>query len=370
MVMKTMKPVLLGLLIAGLMLTFNLVSITAQDDQQSVQAGDALTHTVQAGENLYRISLRYGVDLDELIAVNGITDRSRIFRGQVLTIPGLTIPDESESVVNPLVAGTPAIHIVQPGETLSSIARQYQMTLEQLLAANNIADPNLVYKWQELQVWTPETVDSLVADPEDAAVQVVEGASPAVNTTYVVQQGEHLSLIARRYGMTWPVLAQVNGITDPNQVYAGQELVIPALDDTGGIIDMGIISPIQGGPGPTTTVGKQIVVDLSDSRIYAYQDGVLMRNVLVSTGLPATPTVQGDFTVRSRIRSQRMTGPGYDLPNVEWVQYFYQGYAIHGTYWHSNFGQPMSHGCVNLPNAEAQWFWNFASVGTPVRVQW
>jgi lipoprotein-anchoring transpeptidase ErfK/SrfK len=227
-----------------------------------------------------------------------------------------------------------------------------------------------VYKWQELQVWTPETVDSQASEPEDASAQVVEGASPAVNITYMVQEGEHLSMIARRYGMTWPVLAQVNGIVDPNHVYAGQELIIPALDEAGGIIDMGIITPIQGGPGPTTNIGKQIIVDLSDSRIYAYQDGVLIRNVLVSTGLPGTPTVQGDFTIRSRVRSQRMTGPGYDLPNVEWVQYFYQAYAIHGTYWHNNFGQPMSHGCVNLPNSEAQWFWNFASIGTPVRVQW
>ena len=368
--MKDLKPVLWGLLITGLVVNLSFMSISAQDDQPQAQGGEPLTHTVQAGENLYRISLRYGVNLDELIAANNITDRSRIFRGQVLTIPGLTVPDESETVFNPLVAGTPAIHVVQPGETLSSIASQYAMTLDQLMAANNIANPNLVYKWQELQVWTPETVDSQSSEPENSPAQVVEGVSPAVNVTYVVQEGEHLSLIARRYGMSWTVLAQVNGITDPNHVFAGQELVIPALDETGGIIDLGIITPIQGGPGPTTTVGKQIVVDLSDSRIYAYQDGVLMRNVLVSTGLPATPTVQGDFTVRSRIRSQTMTGPGYNLPNVEWVQYFFQAYAIHGTYWHNNFGRPMSHGCVNLPNSEAQWFWDFASIGTPVRVQW
>ena len=64
-----------------------------------------------------------------------------------------------------------------------------------------------------------------------------------------------------------------------------------------------------------------------------------------------------------------MTGPGYNLPNVEWVQYFFQGYAIHGTYWHNNFGSPMSHGCVNLTNAEAEWFWSFATIGTPVHVQ-
>jgi lipoprotein-anchoring transpeptidase ErfK/SrfK len=50
--------------------------------------------------------------------------------------------------------------------------------------------------------------------------------------------------------------------------------------------------------------------------------------------------------------------------------YFFRDYGIHGTYWHNNFGVPMSHGCVNLPNHEAEWFYNFASVGTPVSVQY
>jgi lipoprotein-anchoring transpeptidase ErfK/SrfK len=49
--------------------------------------------------------------------------------------------------------------------------------------------------------------------------------------------------------------------------------------------------------------------------------------------------------------------------------YFYQGYALHGTYWHNNFGTPMSHGCVNMPTPEAEWAFNWASIGTPVIVQ-
>ena len=63
-----------------------------------------------------------------------------------------------------------------------------------------------------------------------------------------------------------------------------------------------------------------------------------------------------------------MSGAGYYLPNVEFVSYFYKGYAIHGTYWHNNFGQPMSHGCVNMTNADASWIYGWAPMGTPVRV--
>jgi lipoprotein-anchoring transpeptidase ErfK/SrfK len=94
-----------------------------------------------------------------------------------------------------------------------------------------------------------------------------------------------------------------------------------------------------------------------------------LRTVIVSTGLWGTPTVQGDYRIYWKLTSQTMSGPGYYLPGVPWVMYFYQGYAIHGTYWHNNFGQPMSHGCVNLPTDQAEWFFRWAEVGTPVHVQ-
>ena len=58
----------------------------------------------------------------------------------------------------------------------------------------------------------------------------------------------------------------------------------------------------------------------------------------------------------------------YDLPNVPHVMYFYRDYAIHGAYWHNNFGRPMSHGCVNLSNSAAKWMYGWATVGTPVVV--
>ncbi len=65
-----------------------------------------------------------------------------------------------------------------------------------------------------------------------------------------------------------------------------------------------------------------------------------------------------------------MRGPGYDLPGVPYTMYFYKGYALHGTYWHNNFGHPMSHGCVNLRTSDAGWLFNWASVGTPVVTHW
>ena len=65
-----------------------------------------------------------------------------------------------------------------------------------------------------------------------------------------------------------------------------------------------------------------------------------------------------------------MAGLDYYLPDVPYVMYFYKGYGIHGTYWHSNFGNPMSRGCVNMETSEAGWLYNWAFVGIPVNVHY
>lgn len=121
-------------------------------------------------------------------------------------------------------------------------------------------------------------------------------------------------------------------------------------------------------PGPPFP-GRWILVDLSDQELIAYEADTPILRTKVSTGRPRTPTVVGTFRIYLKLRSQTMTGPGYRLPNVPYVMYFYQGYALHGTYWHNNFGRPMSHGCVNLPTPIAEQLYQWADVGTPVVVQ-
>jgi lipoprotein-anchoring transpeptidase ErfK/SrfK len=126
-------------------------------------------------------------------------------------------------------------------------------------------------------------------------------------------------------------------------------------------------------PLPTSRIGdsfRWIDIDLTHQRLIAYQGETPMRTVIVSTGLPRTPTVTGRFRIYVKYKTDHMSGPGYSLANVPYVMYFYGGYGLHGTYWHQNFGQPMSHGCVNLPTPEAEWLFNWASVGTLVVVHY
>ena len=115
---------------------------------------------------------------------------------------------------------------------------------------------------------------------------------------------------------------------------------------------------------------KWIDIQLSTQTLTAYEGDTPVLTALVSTGVPGLPTPQGEYTIYRKVRSQVMSGPGYYLTNVEFVSYFYKGYAFHGTYWHNNFGQPMSHGCVNMTNADAQWVYEWAPKETRVRVRY
>ncbi len=86
------------------------------------------------------------------------------------------------------------------------------------------------------------------------------------------------------------------------------------------------------------------------------------------SGMYYTETVTGTYKIQRRYEKSRMTGPGYDTPNVPYVQYFFRGYAIHGAYWHNEFGMPVSHGCINMRVEEAKELYEWADVGTEVTV--
>jgi lipoprotein-anchoring transpeptidase ErfK/SrfK len=131
--------------------------------------------------------------------------------------------------------------------------------------------------------------------------------------------------------------------------------------------------PATATPFPTARIGgsfRWIDVDLTQQVLVAYEGETAVRSVIVSTGLPRTPTVTGRFKIYVKYRAADMSGPGYYLAKVPYIMYFYRGYGLHGTYWHSNFGRPMSHGCVNLPTPEAEWLFQWANVGTPVNIHY
>lgn len=134
---------------------------------------------------------------------------------------------------------------------------------------------------------------------------------------------------------------------------------------------------IETAPFKTVTMtgsGKWIEVDLTKQRLTLYIGNQVVDSFLASTGTARTPTEVGEFAIYSKVASMTMTGTiagdYFYLPNVKWVNFFNGGAAIHGTYWHNNFGHPMSHGCVNLSEANAKIVYDFAPVGTKVIVHY
>lgn len=108
--------------------------------------------------------------------------------------------------------------------------------------------------------------------------------------------------------------------------------------------------------GTTNNAGEEkwIEVSLDQQMLRAWEGNNIVLEFPVSSGLWA-PTPKGTFHIWYKTRAQKMEGGSkelgtyYNLPNVPNNMFFYRGYAVHGAYWHNNFGQPMSHGCVNAP---------------------
>ncbi len=133
--------------------------------------------------------------------------------------------------------------------------------------------------------------------------------------------------------------------------------------------------PARRAPGaPVAQASKSILVNLSSQWLYAYEGDQLVFDAPVATGRDGMNTPTGTYKVYAKLPVQTMRGvtdgEAWVVPNVPHVMYIYGGVAIHGTYWHNLFGTGArpSHGCVNLPVRSAAWLYEWAPLGTTVRV--
>ncbi len=155
-------------------------------------------------------------------------------------------------------------------------------------------------------------------------------------------------------------------------IFNGREVIPPK-------IDLAAAEPVDKILGESDATGeKHIYVDLGTQTLKAYQGDTLFLEAPVSTGKWArTPT--GEFTIWTKFRATKMSGGSgndyYYLPNVPYVMFFSgsgvaaaRGFSLHGTYWHNNFGHPMSHGCVNMRTADAQKLYYWADINEKITI--
>ncbi len=322
--------------------TLTLILISAQ-----LAFADTI-YTVASGDSLGKIAEYFGVGQSEIIARNAIANPDWIYVGQELLIPDGSGVDEVEQV-EPLPEAEP-----EPAPEVEPAPE---------------SEPEPV---AELPSETTETVSETVQEPADEGVAEVapDSAETAPNpATYTVQPGDTLSRIAIRFGLDMWSLASVNGLTNPELIYVGQELLLSAEG-------LPQLTAPAWAPMPSTAIEgeKWIDVNLTTQTLVAYEGNTPVYQSLISSGLPQYATITGEFRIWLRHESQTMNGLalGYDYytENVPYVMYFSGNFAIHGAFWHNNFGQPMSHGCVNTPVDVAAWLFNWSSNGTLVNVHY
>jgi lipoprotein-anchoring transpeptidase ErfK/SrfK len=120
----------------------------------------------------------------------------------------------------------------------------------------------------------------------------------------------------------------------------------------------------------TAKPSKQIDVNLTEQKVYLYDNDKLVRTMICSSGSQATPSLTGTYSVYAKAEKLDMRGEGYVAPNVPWVLMFNGDYTIHGNYWSTTFGTPTSHGCVGLPLGEAEYLFNWTPMGTIVSIHY
>jgi len=177
-------------------------------------------YTVKAGDTLYGISRKFGMSLSQLVSVNGISASSLIVPGQTLRVAGgaTTSTVVKTNVTSSRTSG--GNYLVQPGDTLYSIARRSGMSLNSLLTLNGLSQSSVIYPGQSLTI---SQSDSRVATKSSYnAKPLASGVS--TSGTYTVQAGDTLYGIARRSGMSLNTLLSLNGLSQSSVIHPGQTL--------------------------------------------------------------------------------------------------------------------------------------------------
>lgn len=169
---------------------------------------DTVYYTVQRGDTLSEIASKYGTTVQEIASINNIQNPNLIYPGESLRIlTNSTISGNEERGTGDI------IYTVVRGNTLSQIAKTYNVSVEHIVELNDIQNPNLIYPGEKLRI-----TESNVTD-----LNPIDNTS---NNYYIVKSGDTLSSIARRFGISVSQIIQINNIQNPNLIYTGQRIIV------------------------------------------------------------------------------------------------------------------------------------------------
>ena len=338
-----------------------LAAVAAMSTGGSASASEE--HIVQPGETLSQIARQYGTTVENLQELNDLPDANYVWYGQRLLI------DAAATVVEaPKPEEEYQLYTVQPGDTLFRLAGKHGISLTKLMSINGFSSEEWLSLGQELLV--PRVLAPVFQPVYPGTDLLTATPIPAMQpgqtrlAFHAVQMGESLADIAELHEVNPGALARLNELQNNSTLEPGRVLRIPsenALELLEGMdqrLDLALY--------PTLSE-RWVEVDLKEQMAIAYEGVRPVKVLVISSGFGNNPTVTGTFRIWVKIAMQdmrggsRAAGDAYHVTEVKNVQYFYEDYAFHGTYWHSNFGTPMSRGCVNLTEADAEWLFDWAS---------
>jgi len=199
-----------------------------------------ITHKVTKGDTLWSITKQYNMSLESILALNNIKDKDTLSIGQIVKI-----------YQDNLSAADYAMHIVKKGETLWSIAQECNLSMDQIIATNNLANSELISIGQQIEIpsiknTTPETniiTQPVIDKPNNKMNSNISQPENAEPTIYTVKAGDNLWNISRKYGVSVAVITDINNLKDKDLLSLGQKLEIPAIG--------GGVSNSNQKPGPT-----------------------------------------------------------------------------------------------------------------------
>jgi LysM repeat protein len=345
-------------------------------------------YVVESGDTLYSIALEYGVTVADIVAANNLESSQWIYPGQELIIPCAAPNPPELSQPDPLVPDPirpiPELPVDRPAQPVSLMYARVLQNYVPVYSQPGDASPKrrlgagyiwvslidkVTYQGTEyyqinpgeyvradvLRLYSPSTFHgvALAASPELPFAWILTKVQPHITPAGMVN---HQAPIYQRYDLVQIFASQYVGsqrwyLVGPHQwirqIYVGK---IELSSRPAGV-----------GPG-----ARWVEVNLYEQTLAAYEGDRMVYATLISSGLPVWNTPPGLYQgIQRRVEFGKMSGglegsDYYWLEDVPWTLYYSGAYALHGAYWHDNFGYQESHGCVNMAPYDAQWIYQWA----------
>ena len=179
--------------------------VKAAAPKEIATSASQLSYTVKAGDTVSSIARKFQLSANQLIQINNLTAKGLIVPGQKLKLVANAVVPASQSK-----ADAATVHVVKRGDTIASIAKQYQISITTILSMNKLSATAIIFPGQRL------TIGSVIP----------KAVKPAAPIEHTVQAGETLASIAKHYGIALNTILEANGFTESSLVYGGQKILL------------------------------------------------------------------------------------------------------------------------------------------------